>query len=174
VKSDINNYIKKGKYATEMNPILYELFKEFDNYFSNSEMFVYTSYTHGDFQEGNLRIQDNRTIVIDWESSDKRFFLYDFYVLLGNPRHDKYLLNSYKTFKQQIRLLNDFPNEFINEKTMVLLFLEELKFYIYEENSVNYNTPPKRCKEIIIQLVSILSFLNFNKNKNNVKKCIYF
>ena len=143
------------------------MFSELEKYFFNSNIDIFTSYTHGDFQEGNLRIQDNRIIVIDWESSDRRFFLYDFFVLLGNPRHDKFILNSYYTFKEQIHLLDDFPSEFINENTMLLFFLEELKFYTSEENSLNYNTPPKRCKDIMLQFISILSFINFNKNQES-------
>ena len=167
IQSDITNLIKKGNFAPDILPILYQLFSELEKYFFNSNIDIFTSYTHGDFQEGNLRIQDNRIIIIDWESSDRRFFLYDFFVLLGNPRHDKFILNSYYTFKEKIHLLDDFPIDFINENTMLLFFLEELKFYTLEENSLNYNTPPKRCIDIILQFISILSFINFNKNQES-------
>ena len=165
IQTEIINFIKKGNFPLELLPITYQLFSDLDKYFQNSNFEIITSITHGDFQEGNLRIQENKIIVIDWESSDRRFFLYDFFVLLGNPRHEKYLLNSYTTFKEQIYLIDNFPCEFINENSMLLFFLEELKFYTLEENSKNYITLPNRCKDIIIQFISILSLLDFNRNQ---------
>lgn len=164
IQTEIINILKKGKYAEDILPITYQLFSKLEIYFFNSNFDILTAYTHGDFQEGNLRIQNNKIIVIDWESSDRRFFFYDFFVLLGNSRHYKHLLKSYFTFKEKIRFLNDYPSEVLNENSMLLFFLEELRFYIYEENSINYNTPPKRCRDIIVQFISIISLLNFTKN----------
>lgn len=164
IQLDIINIIKNGNFALEIFPMLNQMFSELEKCFQNSNLEIFTSYTHGDFQEGNLRIQKNGLIVIDWESSDRRFFLYDFFVLFGNPRHEFFLMKSYNEFKEKILQFNTITSEYLNEYSMLLLFLEELKFYSSEENSLNYITFPKRCKEIILQLISISSLINFNKN----------
>lgn len=163
IQMDITNIINNGNFKLEIFPILNQMFLELDKCFQHSNFDIFTSYTHGDFQEGNLRIQNDRLIVIDWESSDRRFFLYDFFVLFGNPRHDFFLLNSYNKFIEKMLFFDNISSEIINEYSKVLLFLEELKFYSCEENSLNYNKFPNRCKEIILQLISILGLMNFNK-----------
>ena len=44
------------------------------------------SWTHGDFQEANIIIDESKTWVIDWESADHRFAAYDFFQIATGAR----------------------------------------------------------------------------------------
>ena len=47
---------------------------------------IKVSWSHGDFQEANILISKNNYKVIDWEGSNKRYYLYDEFVLLSRIR----------------------------------------------------------------------------------------
>ena len=66
--------------------------------------------------------------VIDWESADKRFYLYDYFTLFGKSRTNISIIESINLFKK-ISVNGDYIN---------LLLIEEIRFYINEESSLNF------------------------------------
>jgi hypothetical protein len=111
---------------------------------------VPVSWSHGDFQSGNVLIYENEFKVIDWEASDKRFWLYDFFILIGDIR-------THSSFEKALNIfLNSIENfslsKLITENWKVLLMLEELVFAIYEDCSINFFISGARVNQLSNQI----------------------
>jgi hypothetical protein len=103
------------------------------------------SWSHGDFQMANILIRDKNFKVIDWESADKRYYLYDLFILLGKVRTNISLKESIENFKNKILLFLDVT---ITPDIITLLLIEELRFSVNEEYSENFYISGIKTKQI--------------------------
>jgi hypothetical protein len=112
------------------------------------------SWTHGDFQEANILISKNNYKVIDWEASDKRYYLYDELVLLSKIRSNIsieesiYNLNKTRIEEKKIGYCKN---------TIILFLIEEIRFYLKEDFSINFYSCGKKT-ELLCN--SIEKFIN--------------
>lgn len=111
------------------------------------------SWTHGDFQMANILVKGNQVKVIDWESSAKRFGLYDWFVLFGKTRSEIELMSSISAFQAQAQLLDIY----ITEHEIILCLVEELRFHISEDFSENFFFCGERTNHLCSQ---ILQYIN--------------
>ena len=115
------------------------------NKYSNHS--ITTAYCHGDFQEGNIIHDGEKTWILDWEYSGRKQIGYDLFVLLLKSRVSKSFSNRFKGLMNNE--LNENQRELINywleikwdvkslkEIYLTLFLLEELNFHI-EENRNN-------------------------------------
>ncbi len=136
VKSEINEIINNNKIKssetiqTKINRTFELIISKLDK----SEIAI--SWTHGDFQLANIIVKDNYFRVIDWEASSKRFYLYDYFVLLSDIRSGKTLNSSILKFISEISKY-DIADCF-SEKDIYLLIIEELRFSVNEDFSENF------------------------------------
>ena len=96
------------------------------------------SDTHGDFQQGNLRINNkNEIYLLDWEAADLRFYLYDFFVITSGIRTGNSIELSFKLFFE--KLLNyKFNNDFEKNVLVLILCIEEFRYNLNEKISKNF------------------------------------
>jgi len=106
---------------------------------------ISVSWSHGDFQMANILIREKKFKVIDWESADKRYYLYDLFILLGKVRTNDSLSESIVNFKNKISLL---LNITISPDIIILLLIEELRFSVNEEYSENFYMSGVKTKQI--------------------------
>ena len=100
---------------------------------------IETSVTHGDFQKGNIRINSkNEIFVLDWEAADRRFYLYDLFVMLSDIRTGNDLESSFTLFFNNIYKFDDVNVKYSKKVSIALLCLEELRFHLNEDISENY------------------------------------
>jgi len=105
----------------------------------HNEPTVEISITHGDFQEGNVRINSkNELFVLDWESADERFILYDSFVLLSGIRSGKSLKESFEAFFNNVGEYNVVIDGYHIPFLKTLICLEELLFNFNENISENF------------------------------------
>ena len=121
---------------------------------------VLISATHGDFQKGNMRISNNEINVLDWESVDDRFYLYDLFVFYGGVREGNDIQKSILIFFETV------PESFlkVNNLNKILLSLEELRFHINESISNNYFKTRDKLFSVLKEVENFSK--NLNKNKN--------
>ena len=103
------------------------------------------SWSHGDFQMANILVKEHNFKVIDWESANKRYYLYDIYTLIGNVRSSVPLLEAIKIFSNKI---SSFLNVVVTNDMIILLFIEELRYSVNEEYSENFYISGLKTKEI--------------------------
>jgi len=103
------------------------------------------SWSHGDFQMANILVKENNFKVIDWESANKRYYLYDIYTLIGGVRSGVQLKKSIEVFKNKI---SSFLNVEVTNDMIILLFIEELRYSVNEEYSENFYISGLKTKEI--------------------------
>lgn len=119
---------------------------------------VEVSSSHGDFQKGNIRITpNNEAIVLDWEAADSRFYLYDLYVLFSGIREGKDFKYGINLFFQEIKNLNRVEPKYSKEVVIALLCLEEFRFNLNEDISLNYFNPGGKSDFIAIAIDNLLS-----------------
>ena len=100
---------------------------------------IETSMTHGDFQKGNIRINSkNEIFVLDWEAADRRFYLYDLFVMLSDIRTGNDLESSFSLFFNNINKFDDVNVKYSKKVTIALICFEELRFHLNEDISENY------------------------------------
>lgn len=117
------------------------------------------AWSHGDFQEANMLIGQNEFRVIDWEAADKRFYLYDQFVLFGRVREG----NSFKKAFEELH--SNFQNLYSNEPFIKpLLLIEELRFSINEEFSKNFYVCGKKTVQLCLKIQSYLDEEKSNFN----------
>jgi len=109
----------------------------------NDEISV--SWSHGDFQMANVLIRNNKFKVIDWESANKRYYLYDIYVLEGGSRSDFSLKESIGKFKERVAFSKKIE---LNVDTINLLLIEELRFSVNEDYSENFYVSGFKTKQV--------------------------
>ncbi len=121
----------------------------------NQKGAITITWTHGDFQKGNVLVESNVFKVIDWEAADKRFWLYDFFVFLSGIR-------SNGNFEQSIRMFE--PMKKNRENTMsipvdwkTLLMIEELYFSVKENCSPNFFRSGEQTLQLCNQIKSFLT-----------------
>lgn len=91
--------------------------------------------THGDCQMGNVRVDDERIYLLDWEASEKRYACYDLFVLNGYIRSSNVFSEAYSNYSSHKML--EYPR--VNQKLdFLLLLIEEIRFNLLEQNSANY------------------------------------
>lgn len=146
----LNNKLLK-KTAIEKN-IIFSLIEVLLNRVTVNN--ISTSWTHGDFQMANILIRNNEFKVIDWESANQRFYLYDIFTILGRVRTNISLLESIESFKKEISYFLDIE---ITQDIIILILIEELRFSINEEYSENFYISGIKTKEIF---GSIQEYLN--------------
>lgn len=110
---------------------------------------ITTAYCHGDFQEGNIICDGEKTWILDWEYSGRKQIGYDLFVLLlksrvykGFPIRFIRLMNN-GIASNQMALINRWPEidwgKKSNIKIYLLLFLlEELYFHLEENISTSF------------------------------------
>lgn len=113
---------------------------------------VKISWSHGDFQTGNILISENVYKIIDWEASDKRYWLYDIFTLFGDIRRNHNLELAYKLFLENKFIWSN--SETLDSNWMEWIALEELFFCIYEDCSLNFYKSGLKVKELCIQINS--------------------
>lgn len=119
-----------------------------------TEKEVSISWTHGDFQEGNVLVNQGIFKVIDWEAADMRVSLYDVFVLKGNLRaHGDFnqALESFKAYAELENELVEFPFNW-----QELLMMEEIVYNIHEDCSVNYYQSGAKTVRLCRQINGIL------------------
>jgi len=147
-----------------------ELINLLNNY---SGYTIITAYSHGDFQEGNILHDGEKTWILDWEYSNKRQIGYDLFVLLLKSRVYKGFSNRFLKLinndldEQQIELLNNWPGikwkTKPNNKIHLLLFLlEEIDFHLGESNNKNFYKTTSGLTAIICHVNDILTINKFN------------
>lgn len=120
--------------------------KSLNNY---SNHVVTTACCHGDFQEGNIIHDGEKTWILDWEYSDQKQTGYDLFVLLLKSRVSKGFSNKFLRLMNdelgddQMELINNWPEikwdtKLFKEISLLLFLLEELDFHIIENSNVSF------------------------------------
>ena len=145
----------------ENNPIKKEILSGLENLIScilsHNITEIETSTTHGDFQEGNIRINSkNELFVLDWESADNRFYLYDAFVMLSSVRTGIELDKAFELFfkkadKYQIKI-----DRYSKASLIILLCFEELRFHFNEDISSNFLSPGANSKKTLNKISTFL------------------
>mgnify|MGYP001254319389 CR=1 FL=1 len=134
------------------------------------------SYCHGDFQQGNVIFDGEKTWIIDWEYSGYRQIGYDLFVLLlksrvaagFSKRFLKFIINQLN--RSQIDVLSkwteikDFNSKERNTYLFVFLF-EELSLHIEENSNITFKRMSAGLESIIFSIESILDELKFTSNE---------
>lgn len=94
------------------------------------------SWSHGDFQEGNVLVNNGRYKVIDWEAANKRFWLYDAFVFLGKIREHGNFKDAILRFGVLAQSKNDLFK--LPPDWQELLMIEEILYNVNEDCSPNY------------------------------------
>jgi predicted Ser/Thr protein kinase len=112
------------------------------------------SWTHGDFQEGNVLVNEGSFKVIDWEAADKRFSLYDVFVLKGNIRGHGNFKQALETYMDYVKAENELIEVPFN--WLELLMMEEILYNVNEDCSVNYYQSGEKTIQLCEQINKIL------------------
>ena len=127
---------------------------------------IETSITHGDFQEGNVRINSkNEVFVIDWESSDIRFFLYDVFVILSSIRTGIKLEKAFELFFQNTEEFKININGYSKNTIIKLFCLEEFRFNLNEDISKNFYISAKNSLVNFKYIHNFISKLKIEENE---------
>ncbi len=121
---------------------------------SLNDFIVPVSISHGDFQKGNVWIEENHNIIIlDWETWDKRSIWYDRMIFNNRFRNSRFYIQS---LKNAINGNCNLIKTTIDILDIVRIFIiEDLIWNIEEDNSLPKN---------------VSSFgMDFYKNENNLK-----
>ena len=127
----------------EISHLALELSKHLNNYHNH---IITTAYVHGDFQEGNIIYDGEKTWLLDWEYSDRKQIGYDLFVLILKSRLSNGFLNRVKNLMNnklnydQLKLMNEWPRVEWNTKKLIdiyliLFLLEELDFHVSENRN---------------------------------------
>jgi thiamine kinase-like enzyme len=124
------------------------------------------STTHGDFQEGNVRINSkNELFVLDWESADSRFYLYDIFVMFSGIRTGLQIDKAFKFFFHKADEHKIKINNYSKSSLVKLLCFEELRFHFNEDISENFFCSGTNLKNIINELINFLEHFKLNKKE---------
>ena len=145
----------------ENNPIKKEILSGLENLLSNilshNIIEIETSTTHGDFQEGNIRINSkNELYVLDWESADNRFYLYDVFVMLSSIRTGIGLDKAFELFFQKVDEHQIKIDRYSKTSLIMLLCFEELRFHFNEDISSNFLSPGVNSKKTLNKISTFL------------------
>ena len=149
VSSDIEKILKvcgENNCEPSINKLIVKVFTSLYNLIKKKSLEV--SWTHGDFQEANILINGGDFRVIDWESADKRFYLYDYFTLFSKSRTNIPFKTAIDLFKSKIHCNTDVIN---------LLLIEEIRFSVNEEFSLNFFSSGKKTEKLCND---ILNYIN--------------
>lgn len=119
-----------------------------------------TSITHGDFQEGNIRINSNNELfVLDWESADNRFYLYDAFVMLSTVRTGIELEKAFELFFKKANKYQIKIDRYSKTTLIFLLCFEELRFHFNEDISSNFFSPGVNSKKTLKEISTFLDLV---------------
>lgn len=153
VRKEVNSIIDNKSIISE-NTIVENILNTLDKLLNQVTIEqISVSWTHGDLQMANILVNDNQVKVIDWESSAKRYFLYDLFVLLGKVRTENSLRTSITEFIKKSQSLVDK----VTKQEVLLCLIEELRFYVSEDFSENFYFCGKKNNELCSQ---ILEYIN--------------
>jgi len=143
------------------------------SYFNNEEKsYVTIALCHGDFHQGNILSDGQKSWILDWEHSGKKQIGYDLFILLINSRIENGYLDRFSSLTNinmesfLYKLINNWPDLELNQKSIkesniILFLLEELDFYIDESsNKVFYENPSVLNKRLSI-FEEIINSLNY-------------
>ena len=143
--------------------LIFGLEKLFDKALSLNISELETSTTHGDFQEGNVRINSNNELfVLDWESADDRFYLYDAFVMFSGVRTGINLEKAFESFFQNVAEYNMHIDQYSKTSLIIILCFEEARFNLNEDISENFLNPGLNS---IKTLTRLLTYLNIDRNE---------
>lgn len=145
VNSNINKINSNNNFNKELFKLIFRVLSLLFKY--NHEKLIQISWTHGDFQEANILIKNELFKVIDWESSDKRFYLYDYFTLFGKTRTNISIKDSINLFKNKIS---------VNANYIYLLLIEEIRFSVNEEFSLNFFSSGKKTKKLCNDILNYI------------------
>ena len=119
------------------------------------------SITHGDFQEGNMRLNSNNEVyILDWESSDIRYYMYDFFVLFSGIRTGNSLEKSFELFSNKLENIKILKDKYSFNLTKILLCYEELRFNLNEKISINFYDSGKGLRRLVSDINNYISKLD--------------
>ena len=134
IRNEILKIINNKKIKT--NPVITKkIIQTFEILFENvSAKSIYISYSHGDLSDSNILVNNGQAKVIDWECASERYYIYDLYVLFGRTRKGLKISKSIELFlnKYELSKLN------INNDSIILCLIEDLRFRISEDFSENF------------------------------------
>ncbi|MFT4683463.1 MAG: hypothetical protein ACI9JT_000267 [Polaribacter sp.] len=129
--------------------------KVFDTLFTKlSSETVKTSWSHGDFQAANILVSEGSYKVIDWEASNKRFYLYDVFTFLSQIRSNISLTSAIDTFKKT-SIKFEKTDSGAKDK-IILLLIEELRFNMNEEFSENFYFSGQKTEKLCHSITSYI------------------
>jgi hypothetical protein len=149
INLDLKTILKvnfESNLKNDLDKLIVETFKSLFSLINTERVEV--SWTHGDLQEANILINKEKIKVIDWESADKRFYLYDYFTFFSKIRSNISLNKS----------ISNFSAKFKNDMNFIyLLLIEELRFSLNEEFSLNFFSSGQKTKKLC---VDILNYIN--------------
>lgn len=154
VKTEIFDLLsnEKLKVNKDLSEMINKVFETLLTKLSNNV--VQISWSHGDFQAANILVSEGNYKVIDWEASNKRFYLYDVFTFLSKIRTNISLALAIDNFKKSIKELENVYTG--TEDKIILLLIEELRFNINEEFSENYYSSGRQTKKLCHSIVSYI------------------
>ena len=131
---------------------------------------IYTSYSHGDFHKGNILCCKREAKIIDWENYKRTHIAYDLITFLlesrsSNNFHKRFriLINEIHNKKTQNLWPEVFDNNKIKIQYLLLFILEDINFFIDENNNdqfYNNEFNSKKLKEFIKITNDIKNYIN--------------
>jgi hypothetical protein len=165
----VENYLNETIYETKVqieliktnNSLKMRLLNTLKNIenkiFKENISVIETSINHGDFQKGNIRIKSSKELVVlDWESTDKRFYLYDLFTILSGRREGIGLEKGLNIFFDKCNSFDTGFKKYSKELITFLICLEDLKFNIFEDVSINYYNPGIKSGVVAAEIDSIV------------------
>ena len=134
----------------------------------NADQDITTAYCHGDFQEGNIIYDGEKTWILDWEYSGSKQIGYDLFVLLLKSRVSKGFTKRFIRFinnelaANQMELINSWPEIEWRKKSdikkyLLLFLLEEIDFHLEENSNKLFFNSTNGLNTIINQVDYILT-----------------
>ena len=135
IKNKLKKSLKDSSIVNEsilklVNTTLEKLFELLNN------KDILCSISHGDLQHSNLLFRNGFIKIIDWEHTDKRFYLYDLFILFSMQRTVNNIEASIENYKKNIYSKN--LNITIKTNDIYLFLIEEIRFRVDEDFSKNF------------------------------------
>ena len=149
ITSDLETILKvnfESNLKHDLDKLIVETFKSLFSLINLKRVEV--SWTHGDLQEANILINNKKIKVIDWESADIRFYLYDYFTLFSEIRTNISLDKS----------ISNFSAKFKNDTNFIyLLLIEQLRFSLNEDFSLNFFNSGKKTRKLCKDIVNFIN-----------------
>jgi len=164
----INKNIAQISYLdSKVRKKIADLALSLSTYLNNySDYVITTAQGHGDFQEGNIIYDGEKTWILDWEYSGRKQIGYDLFVLLLKSRVSNDFSNRFimlmnnRINVDQMELINHWPEIKWNTKPfkkiyLRLFLLEELDFHIEENRNVYFNKQSIGLTSFMCEVIKI-------------------